>query len=257
MDIVTFEFTLNISKIKYIDEPCEVINNYIFQIYNCCRYGFENKCSKSIIKAYEIAEEINFKLYHTHKLYDEILNIFFHYELSNSNIYNCDIIISYMNKNTDSYQRHILKYEVLDWWIDLSENIDLNDNIKYNRKDDIRYKEIMNNIYDLLDKRRNICNKTQKDKDMYQLIRDHIFYFKMGLYVNSFDKMVHKCIKWFMRTDIDKIVLHKYKSKLLQRIKYIKEDLNKYNYVYIGILFDNILNQNSDDKYIIKYQLLK
>lgn len=254
MNTKTYDFTLIQKKNNFNVRYSKSIEHIIYDIYTNCKYGFENKCSKSILKAYEIAEIINFKTFISHKLYDEIINIFYHYELSNANIDNCDILLTYMNNNTDSYERHILKFNVLDWWIDLTDTKD----IEYCRRKDKRYNEIMLDIYVLLDKRREICENSLENKNMFQLIRDHIFYFKMGLYINSFNKMVKKCLKWFNRTNIDKRILHIYRIKLLQRIHYIEEELKQYNYVYIGILFDNILIQNDkENKYIIRFELFK
>jgi len=211
---------------------CKSINNDIINLYEYCKEGILNCSSDKIHKAYSIYNKYDIEYLKNHKYYNEIVDILFHYEFSHGNIEKCENYLSIMNANTSSYQRHYIKYMVLKWW--LYSKTDL-----INRNNDLVYKNIMNEIYKMMDIRRE---EVKTDRNAYLSIRDHIFYFKMGLYVNHWEKMKHKCIKWFRKCNYPKI----YEQKLIQRIYYIKDEYHQYGKLYLGVLFDDIIDMDEN-----------
>jgi len=152
-----------------------------------------------------------------------------------------------MDNTSMSYERHYLKYRVLNWWI--------NQRSALNRKSDTIYNEIMLDIIKMLDKKMCI---NDNNANAYQIIRDLIFYFKMGLYNTPFDIMKQKTINRFRLYDIYDSI--DFEIKLLQRIDYIElEMIEETNgMLYVGIVFDDI-NTNLDcvhmNKNIVRFSV--
>lgn len=232
-------------------------NSYLFiqKIGECIKNGnseFIKKC---------LNQSSNYSIFNTfiNNLKNNEKQIYysslFHYFYSHGNIHKVRDILELMNKDDISYHRHYLKFLVLEWWYNFyipyiifknnhSEIINELDNNESNKElineyknklelMNISYKNIMNKIYEILDKHRCL-EKTPKNA--FQMIRDHIFYYKMGLFENSIEIMNAKCRKWFLRCNLDKI----YMKELNKRIQYINQDYMKYNKVYLGIHWDDI-----------------
>lgn len=216
------------------------LNDYILSdIYHLCKQAISTGKSNYIIDAYKLYHQINIQHYLYKKYYNEIIDILFHYEFSHGNIIQCENYLSMMRSHSPSYHRHYLKYKLLKWWI--YDKTDL-----VNRVNDQNYQNILLEIYKMMDERRN---EEKNNRNAFLCIRDHIFYFKIGLYVNSFQKMKHKCCKWFNLCNYDK----SYEQKLLQRIHYIYEEFNDTGQIYLGSIFDNI-DDNNDN--VIRFNLI-
>lgn len=244
--------------IKTQDKQTHDINKQLFIL---CKDGIELEQSEYFQKAYYLLNQYNrnffIKFNKTSnqesnqkflKSFDNIFCLFFHYEFSHGNLEKCEQFISLMDSNTMSYERHCLKYRVLNWWI--------NQRCVLNRKQDTIYQELMIDIFNMLNKKMYI---ELNDKNSYQILRDLIFYFKMGLYNTPFDIMKQKTINRYRLYQINDSIL--FEIKLLQRIDYIENELiNETNgLLYVGIIFDDI-NTNIDcvhmNKNIIRYDVL-
>ena len=97
----------------------------------------------------------------------------------------------------------------------------------------------MEQIYEMLDQHRTL-EKTSANA--YQMIRDHIFYFKMGLFCNDISVMTYKLKKWFSKCGLSKAFEH----KMNHRIQKVKEDYEKYKRVYLGIMWDDFIHSDKD-----------
>lgn len=236
-------------------------NNHYQMLIKLCKDGIELKDSNKMKIAYDILNQYNQNFFikftktdtkqlysKYYKTYDNIFCLFFHYEFSHGNLEQCEKFISLLDSNSMSYERHYLKYRVLNWWI--------NQRSSLNRKSDTIYNEIMLDIIKMLDKK--LCLE-EKEANAYQIIRNLIFYFKMGLYNTPFDIMKQKTINRFRLYDIyDSIT---FEIKLLQRIDYIElEMIEETNgMLYVGIVFDDI-NTNIDcvhiNKNVVRFSVL-
>lgn len=234
-------------------------NNYLFihTIGQCIKKG-ESKFIKKINDFINNRNTAEYEIFNTfiQNLKNNEKQIYysglFHYNYSHGNIYRVKEIIYLMDKEEISYQRHFLKLSVLEWWyseyvpyVNICNNHNNNNNNeleninstqlqteKYNSMND-SYKNIMLKIYEILDNHRCL-EKTSKNA--FQMIRDHIFYYKMGLFENPIEVMTGKCRKWFLKCNLDTL----YMKELNKRIKYIQSDYEKYNKVYLGIYWDDI-----------------
>lgn len=225
-------------EIKHKKYPTKYKDNDTF-IYNKLKKALESNDSILYIKYMNLYNMSINQIQYVSKI-DDILSIQFHYEFSHGNYENVKNILKKMDKLSVSYERHYLKFLVLEWWI-----FDYNQD---NRNWDIvleKYNLIMNKIYALLDKHRHL---EKKNKNAYQMIRDHIFYYKMGLFQNSIDVMDMKCKKWFKKCDLEP----QFYTKLLKRIEYIHQEYRMHNKVFLGIKWDNVdTKQNENIVYFI------
>jgi len=234
--------------------------NQYQMLIKLCKDGIECKDSNKMKMAYNILNQYhqNFFIKFTktdtkqlnpkyYKTYDNIFCLFFHYEFSHGNLEQCEKFITLMDNTSMSYERHYLKYRVLNWWI--------NQRSALNRKSDTIYNEIMLDIIKMLDKKMCI---NDNNANAYQIIRDLIFYFKMVLYNTPFDIMKQKTINRFRLYDIYDSI--DFEIKLLQRIDYIElEMIEETNgMLYVGIVFDDI-NTNLDcvhmNKNIVRFSV--
>jgi hypothetical protein len=234
--------------------------NHYEMLIKLCKDGIELKQSNKIKMAYNILNQYNHNFFikftkkdakqlnsRYFKTYDNIFCLFFHYEFSHGNLEKCEKFISLMDSKSMSYERHYLKYRVLNWWI--------NQRCSLNRKSDTIYNEIMSDINKMLDKKLSII---ENEANAYQIIRDLIFYFKIGLYNTPFDIMKHRLINRFRMFDIYNSI--DFEIKLLQRIDYIEREMieETNGMLYVGIVFDDI-NTNIDcvhmNKNVIRFNV--
>lgn len=223
-------------------------DNYLFiqKIGQCIKKG-ESNFIKKINEFINNSNTEEYKKFHTfiQNLKNSEKQIYysglFHYYYSHGDITKVKEVVFLMNKEDISYQRHFLKMLVLEWWFnEYVPYINNNNNNNNNNNDNIifhsmnnSYKNIMLKIYEILDIHRTLEKTT---KNAYQMIRDHIFYYKMGLFENSIEVMNGKCRKWFMKCNLEK----NYMKELNKRIHYIQCDYEKYKKVYLGIYWDDI-----------------
>lgn len=200
-----------------------------------------NAIKEGSVEKYKRAVKYEYKTEHDKYI---LYSIQFHYFFSHGDYESLKNVLPKMNKNDTSYIRHKIKFDVLHWWIH-----DYVPFTKGNMSHEVvmeKYNTIMASIYSMLDSHRSL-EKT--NSNAYQMIRDHVFYFKMGLFCNDIQVMTYKLKKWFLKCDLPKEFL----NKMNVRIDKVKEEYNKYNRVYLGMMWDDIPFHDKLDENIIYF----
>lgn len=192
-------------------------------MYNKLKTSIEMTCSHLYHEAVQQCDEAELER-------EENLSIQFHYEFSQGNHDAVRRILSRMDRDTTSYERHKLKLDVLEWWL-FDYMPHKHGTVPYDVVHE-KYQLIMQRLYEMLDRHRQL----EKDnRNAYQMIRDHVFYFKMGLFKHSLSGMVRKCKKWFVLCGLGPV----FYKKLMTRIRYVCEEYATYGRVCIGVRWDD------------------
>jgi hypothetical protein len=213
----------------------------IREYYFLFKYALENGDSKLFLELSSLSIQ---KTAHDHNNYylSNILSIYFHYYFSHGNEKGVSDIIKMDPSllSLCSHERHKIKYDVLKWWNRFRYHFENNTSCQ---EMNVEYDKIMDRLYALLDEHRTM----KKDaKNAYQMLRDHIFYFKMGLFRSSIQVMTYKCIKWFKQCGLSK----EYMKKLSHRMKYIQQEYETHKKVFLGIHWDD---QNEPENHVLYF----
>jgi hypothetical protein len=242
-----FKCVSNNKKRKLVQDTGNIYNTQT-KLISLLKEGIECQESIHIKKAYDIINRNVRNMSYLQKNKNDIIYcLFFHYEFSHGNLEKCDMFLSLMDNSTMGYERHYLKYCVLNWWI--------NERVLTNRIEDKVYNHLLSNINKMLDNKLHI---EVSEKNAYQIIRDLIFYFKVGLYTKSFNTMKQIVIDKFRRYYIIDPI--KFEIKLLQRINLLYNEINDITngYIYLGVIYDDMDVNNYDYEYsnIIRFKCI-